>query len=150
VECKLRCVNFWRVAACRRAFRPALQGTGISDDSYRRDFNRFANTVESGRECWVHLRREQLWHYRNGDMLWPLLRDNDMLLIVRPCHGTLRDDYPELRAFIVRSVTFRLFPRYYGISCVSRNLQTRFLIPIWIPKSWCSHTITICHNYVLY
>jgi len=34
--------------------------------------------------------------------------------------------------------------------CESLNLRTRFLIPIRIPTSWCSHTITIRHNYVLY
>jgi hypothetical protein len=30
------------------------------------------------------------------------------------------------------------------------NLCTPFLIPIWIMTSWCSHKITIPHNYVLY
>jgi len=51
---------------------------------------------------------------------------------------------------MVSSVTFLLFARYYGISCVSLNLPTQFLILIWIPTSWCSHTITICYNYVSY
>jgi hypothetical protein len=34
VECKLRSVNFRRVSDPRRAFRPDLGVTAISDDSY--------------------------------------------------------------------------------------------------------------------
>jgi len=34
VECKLRCINFGRVLEPRRALRPALGVTGISDDWY--------------------------------------------------------------------------------------------------------------------
>jgi hypothetical protein len=66
----------------------------------------------------VQWRREKLWRYRNRDLLWPLVRDYDMLLILPPCHTTLRVYYRELRDFMVRSVTFLLFARYYGISCV--------------------------------
>jgi hypothetical protein len=62
--------------------------------------------------------REKLWRYRNRDLLWPLARDYDMLLILPPCHGTLQVYYCELRDFMVRSVTFLLFARYYGILCV--------------------------------
>ena len=35
MECKLKSVNFRRVSDPRRAFRPALGVTGISDDGYR-------------------------------------------------------------------------------------------------------------------
>jgi len=38
----------------------------------------------------------------------------------------------------------------WHLVCESLNLRTRFLIPIRIPTSWCSHTITIRHNYVVY
>jgi hypothetical protein len=61
---------------------------------------------------------EMRWRYCNRDLLWPFVREYDMLLILLPCHGTLRVDYHELRDFMVRSVTFLLFARYYGLSCV--------------------------------
>ena len=41
-----------------------------------------------------------------------------MLLILPPSHGTSRVYYRELWDFTVQSVTFLLFARYYGISCV--------------------------------
>ena len=63
-------------------------------------------------------RWENLWRYRNRDLLWPLVLEYDMLLTLLPCHGTLRVYYHELRDFMVRSVTFLLFARYYGVSCV--------------------------------
>jgi len=62
--------------------------------------------------------REKLSHYHNRDLIWPLAQDYNMLLILPPCHGTLRVDYRELREFMVSSVTFLLFARYYGILCV--------------------------------
>ena len=64
------------------------------------------------------LRWEKLWRYHNQDLLWPFAQDYNMLLLLLPCHGTLRVYYRELRDFMVRSVTFLLFARYYGISCV--------------------------------
>jgi hypothetical protein len=39
VECKLRSVNFRRVSDPRRVFRPAFRVTGISDDSYRSNWD---------------------------------------------------------------------------------------------------------------
>jgi len=38
----------------------------------------------------------------------------------------------------------------WHLVCESLNLRTGYLIPIRIPKCWCSHTMTIRHNYVLY
>jgi hypothetical protein len=68
--------------------------------------------------------REKLWRYRNRDLFWPLDRDYDMLLILLLCHGTLQVYYRELRDFMVRSVTFLLFARYYGISCMRVSTYT--------------------------
>jgi hypothetical protein len=38
----------------------------------------------------------------------------------------------------------------WHLVCDRLNLRKRFLIPIRIQNSWCSHTVTIRHNYVLY
>jgi len=64
-------------------------------------------------QCW-----EKLSLYHNRDFLWPLARYYDILLILTPCRGTLQVDFRELWDFIVRLVTFLLFARYYGITCV--------------------------------
>jgi len=63
------------------------------------------------------LLRDKLCRYRNQEFLWPVARDHDMLLILLPWHGTLWVYFCELRDFMVSSVTFLLFARYYGILC---------------------------------
>jgi len=58
-----------------------------------------------------NVRQEKLWRYRNDDLLWPLARYYDRLLILPPCDGTLRVYYHELRDLMVHSVTFVMFAR---------------------------------------
>jgi len=72
----------------------------------------------------IHLypRQEKLQRYRYRDLLWLLARYYDTLLIIPPCHGTLWIYYCELQDFIVHSLIFLLFARYYGISCVRPQL----------------------------
>ena len=62
MECKLRCINFRRVSDPRRAFRPAIRVTGISDDCYRSTMGVIViglGTPRSAREnfgcTWEHL-----------------------------------------------------------------------------------------------
>ena len=75
MECKLRCVNFWRVSDPRRAFRPAFRVTGMSDDRYSSSRgviviglgtpwsanHKPGSTWERWRQAWE--RRQQLWEH---------------------------------------------------------------------------------------
>ena len=62
MECKLRCVNFRGVSDPRRAFLPAIRGTGISDNWYRstmavivRGLGTPLGTGENFGRTWGHL-----------------------------------------------------------------------------------------------
>jgi hypothetical protein len=69
-------------------------------------------------KCISILCPEKLQRYCNLDLVWLLARYYDTLLILPPCHGTLRVYYSELWDFMVCSHIFLLCSRYYDISCV--------------------------------
>ena len=96
------------------------------------------------------LHRDKLCCHRNQEFLWPVVRDYDMVLILLtwPLHIT--------SLFLWVTGFYGKFGYIFTVCKIlchlvweSLNLRTHFWIPIRIPTSWCSPTLTKPHNYVL-